>query len=130
MRTTRIITVLLAALLSAAILAGPAAAVPTDVVSGGSTSPDAGARRSAHRGSLGLRLGLGRHRGRRRDRSVRDRARRLHRHAPPPARTAPVRRHPLITPTRSRRDLAAGTAPPARPPRCGDLGIVGPTQPP
>ena len=38
MRTTRIITVLLAALLSAAILAGPAAAVPTDVISGGSTS--------------------------------------------------------------------------------------------
>jgi hypothetical protein len=42
MRTTRIITVLLAALLTAAILAGPAAAVPTDVVSGGSTSPDPG----------------------------------------------------------------------------------------
>jgi hypothetical protein len=42
MRTTRIVTVLLAALLSAALLAGPAAAVPTDVVSGGSTSPDAG----------------------------------------------------------------------------------------
>ena len=42
MRTTRIITVLLAALLTAAILAGPAAAVPTDVISGGSTSPDPG----------------------------------------------------------------------------------------
>jgi hypothetical protein len=42
MRTTRIITVLLAAVLTAAILAGPAAAVPTDVVSGGSTSPDPG----------------------------------------------------------------------------------------
>jgi hypothetical protein len=43
MRTTRIITVLLAALLlSAAILAGSASAVPTDVVSGGSTSPDPG----------------------------------------------------------------------------------------
>ena len=42
MRTTRIITVLLAALLTAAILAGPAAAVPTDVISGGSTSPDQG----------------------------------------------------------------------------------------
>src|SRR3954454_5391622 len=42
MRTTRIITVLVAALLSAAILAGPAAAVPTDVISGGSTSPDRG----------------------------------------------------------------------------------------
>jgi hypothetical protein len=42
MRITRIITVLLAALLIAAVLAGPAAAVPTDVVSGGSTSPDAG----------------------------------------------------------------------------------------
>jgi hypothetical protein len=42
MRTTRITTILLAALLSAAILAGPAAAVPADVVSGGSTSPDAG----------------------------------------------------------------------------------------
>jgi hypothetical protein len=42
MRTTRIITVLLAALLTAAILAGPAAAVPTDVISGGSASPDPG----------------------------------------------------------------------------------------
>jgi hypothetical protein len=42
MRTTRIITALLAALLIAAILAGPAAAVPTDVISGGSTSPDPG----------------------------------------------------------------------------------------
>jgi hypothetical protein len=42
MRTPRIITVLLAALLTAAILAGPAAAVPTDVISGGSTSPDQG----------------------------------------------------------------------------------------
>ena len=42
MRTTRIITVLVAALLTAAILAGPAAAVPTDVISGGSTSPDPG----------------------------------------------------------------------------------------
>jgi hypothetical protein len=42
MRTTRIITVLLAALLTAAILAAPAAAVPTDVISGGSTSPDQG----------------------------------------------------------------------------------------
>jgi hypothetical protein len=42
MRTTRIITVLLAALVTAAILAGPAAAVPTDAISGGSTSPDQG----------------------------------------------------------------------------------------
>ena len=112
MRTTRIITVLLAALLTAAILAGPAAAVPTDVISGGSTSPDQAARRSAHSGILGLRLGLRRHRGRCRDRSVRDRARRNHRHAPAPTRTAPVGRHPLITTTRSRRNLAAGTAPP------------------
>ena len=39
MRTTRNISVSLAALLSAAALAGPAAAVPTDVVSGGSTAP-------------------------------------------------------------------------------------------
>ncbi len=39
MRTTRI-TVPLAAFLSAAILAAPAAAVPTDVISGGSTAPD------------------------------------------------------------------------------------------
>ena len=46
MRTTRIITVLIAALLTAAILAGPAAAVPTDVISGGSTSPDQGWSRS------------------------------------------------------------------------------------
>jgi hypothetical protein len=42
MRTTRIITVLLAALLTVAILAGPAAAVPADVISGGSTAPDQG----------------------------------------------------------------------------------------
>jgi hypothetical protein len=41
MRTTRI-TVPLAAFLSAAILAAPAAAVPTDVISGGSTAPDRG----------------------------------------------------------------------------------------
>jgi hypothetical protein len=38
MRATRIITVVLAALVIAAILAGPAGAVPADVVSGGSTS--------------------------------------------------------------------------------------------
>ena len=49
MRTTRIITVLVAALLTAAILAGPAAAVPTDVISGGSTSPDQGPVVRAHR---------------------------------------------------------------------------------
>jgi hypothetical protein len=40
MRTTRSITVPLAALLAAGALAGPAAAVPMDVVSGGSTAPD------------------------------------------------------------------------------------------
>jgi len=39
MRTTRITTAA-AALVSAAVLAGPAGAVPTDVVSGGSTAPD------------------------------------------------------------------------------------------
>jgi membrane-associated phospholipid phosphatase len=38
MRATRIITAVLAGLVIAAILAGPAGAVPTDVVSGGSTS--------------------------------------------------------------------------------------------
>ena len=41
MRATRIITAVLAALVIAAILAGPAGAVPTDVVSGGSTSNSA-----------------------------------------------------------------------------------------
>jgi hypothetical protein len=40
MRTTRSITAPLVALLAAAALAGPAAALPTDVVSGGSTAPD------------------------------------------------------------------------------------------
>jgi hypothetical protein len=40
MRTTRITTVPITALLSAAVLAAPAAAVPTDVISGGSTSCD------------------------------------------------------------------------------------------
>jgi hypothetical protein len=38
MRATHIITAVLAALVIAAILAGPAGAVPTDVISGGSTS--------------------------------------------------------------------------------------------
>jgi hypothetical protein len=41
MRATRIITAVLAALVVAAILAGPAGAVPTDVISGGSTSSSA-----------------------------------------------------------------------------------------
>jgi hypothetical protein len=41
MRATRIITAVLTALVIAAILAGPAGAVPTDVVSGGSTSNSA-----------------------------------------------------------------------------------------
>ena len=62
MRTTRIITVLLAALLTAAILAGPAAAVPTDVISGGSTSPDQGPvveRTVASRASTGARPASG-----------------------------------------------------------------------
>jgi hypothetical protein len=42
MRAIRITVLLAALLLSAAILAGYASAVPTDVVSGGSTSPDTG----------------------------------------------------------------------------------------
>jgi hypothetical protein len=41
MRTTRILAVALAALVIAAILAGTAGAVPTDVISGGSTSSSA-----------------------------------------------------------------------------------------
>ena len=97
MRTTRTITVLLAALLSAAILARARRGRPDrrDLRRLDVAGP--GARRSAHRGDLGLRLGLGRHRRRCRGRSIRDRARRLHRHASPPGRPAPVRRHPLTT---------------------------------
>ena len=60
MRTTRIITVLLAALLTAAILAGPAAAVPVDNGRHGpARGPERAAGRPGRRATRGLRLDLG-----------------------------------------------------------------------
>ena len=98
MRTTRIVTVPLATLLTAAAVAGPAAAVPADV---GPHTADAAARRSARltrqRAVLGLRLGLGGHRRHWRSRSTRDRVRRHDGHAPPTTHAAPDRPHPLAS---------------------------------